>query len=553
MGWMSGARALTETLVAEGVELIFGNPGTTELALLRAVREEPRLRYVLVLQEAVALGMADGYGRASGKVPFVNLHTVPGLANGLSVLYNLRYGGSPLVLTAGSQDSRIALREPWLSGDLVGLARPLTKWAAEVHHAADLPRALHRAFKVAAQPPQGPVFLSLPQDVLLAEAEIPPLAPTPVYDRLRPDPRALEAAAATLAAARAPLVLVGDGVDRSGAQADAVAAAELLGAPVYSTWLAGLQFPTTHPLWGGLLDLWGTFGRQTLRQADVVLALGTDVFQSLAYHEQPLLDEGARVVHLHPDPWELGKNEPSVAVQGDVREALAELLPLLEARLAPAARQAAERRLAVERRLAEARAARRARWHAGWEQRPIRPGRLMAELVQALPGEAAVVDDAISSGPPLRDLLPITRPGVYYNTRGGGALGWGIGAALGIALAQPGREVVAVVGDGTALMAIHGLWTAAEQRLPVKLVVCDNASYRVLRVNANRLFGDETGGLPLPGLDFDRPRLDFVQLAEGFGVPASRVEDPAALGSALRELFSLPGPALLDVVVDPRV
>src|SRR5581483_3828025 len=167
-------------------------------------------------------------------------------------------------------------------------------------------------FKVAAQPPQGPVFVSLPQDVLLEEAEIPPHAPTAVYERLRPDPRALEAAAATLAAARAPLLLVGSGVERAGAHREAAELADLLGAPAYTTWPTGLQFPTTHPLWGGVLDLWTSHGRAVLRAADAVVAVGSEVFQSLAYHEEPLLAEGARVVHLHASLWELAKNEPSV-------------------------------------------------------------------------------------------------------------------------------------------------------------------------------------------------------------------------------------------------
>ena len=553
MARLTGARALIETLVSEGVEMIFGNPGTTELALMHALRDEARLRYVLVLQEAVAVGMADGYARASGKVPFVNLHTVPGLANGLSVLYNLHYGGSPLVLTAGSQDSRLALREPWLSGDLVSLARPLTKWSVEVQQAAELPRVLHRAFKVAAQPPQGPVFISLPQDVLMREEEIPLLAPTSVYERLRPDTRALESAAAALTAARAPLVLVGGGVDRVGAHQEVVPFAERLGAPVYTTWITGLQFPTDHPLWGGVIDLWTEAGRDLLHNADLVFAIGTEVFQQMGYHERPLLAEGARLVHLHDNPAELGKNEPSIAVQGDVREALCELLPLFDERLDDSARRAAEaRRAEVEGSLGTAREARRARLYEGWDERPIRVGRLMSELLRAMPSDAVLVDDAITSGGALKELVSLSRPGSYYNTRGGGSLGWGIGSALGVALAQPGREVVAVLGDGTALMVIQGLWSAAEHRLPVKFVLCNNASYRILKLNAQRLFG-EAARAPMPGMDFDQPRLDFVQISEGFGVPASRVEDPAALPAALRELFALRGPALLDVAIDSSV
>jgi benzoylformate decarboxylase len=332
-----------------------------------------------------------------------------------------------------------------------------------------------------------------------------------------------------------------------------VAVAEQLGAPVYTTWLTGLQFPTTHPLWGGVLDLWTAHGRETLRGADAVLAVGTEVFQSMWHQERPLLAEGARVVHLHSSPWELGKNEPSVAVQADEREALCALLPLLRERQGETGRAAARKRgAAVAERLTEERAARRAHWRQGWDERPIRPGRLMAELLEALPRDAILIDDGVTSGAPLRDLLEMEQPGRYYNTRGGGSLGWGIGAAIGVSLAKPGAEVVAVLGDGTALMVIQGLWNAAEQRLPIKFVVCDNGSYRILKVNARRLLGGEAHQ-GMPGLDFDAPRLDFEQIAEGLGVPASRVQEPAALGGALRELFGMTGPGLLDVVIDPAV
>src|ERR1700758_456987 len=230
---MSGKRAFLELLKQEGVEILFGNPGTTELPLMDALAVENELRYVLALQEASVIGMADGYAQASGKLAVVNLHVTPGLGNAMGMLYDAQKAGSPILVTAGQHDQDFNRTEPILYADLPPIARPLVKWSDEVHRLADLPRLVHRAAKTALAPPTGPVFLSLPGDILKAEGEIDLLAPTRVAAQMRGDPGAVKQAAAILAAAKRPLLIAGDAVARSKAHAELVALAELIGAPVY--------------------------------------------------------------------------------------------------------------------------------------------------------------------------------------------------------------------------------------------------------------------------------------------------------------------------------
>src|SRR5438067_13816125 len=209
---MSGSRAFLALLKQEGVEVMFGNPGTTELPLMDAFATENELRYMLGLQEAAVIAMADGYAQASGKLAVVNLHVAPGLGNAMGMLYDAQKAGSPILVTAGQHDQGFNVTEPILWADLPTLARPLVKWSAEVHRLADLPRLLHRAAKTALAPPTGPVFLSLPADILNAHGEVDLLAPTRVAPRLRGDRAAVEQAAHLLAHAQRPVIMAGDAV-----------------------------------------------------------------------------------------------------------------------------------------------------------------------------------------------------------------------------------------------------------------------------------------------------------------------------------------------------
>lgn len=552
MPLMSGTRAFLEVLKQEGVEYLFGNPGTTELPLMDGLVEEPALTYVLGLQEAAVVAMADGYAQASGRLGVVNVHVAPGLGNALGMLYDAQKAGAPLLVTAGQHDQRFTVTEPILWADLPPIARPFVKWAAEVRRLQDLPRLVHRAAKTALAPPTGPVFLSLPADVLQAEGVLELGAPTRVAPRVRGDRAAVDAAAEVLARAERPLIVAGDAVAQSDAHAELVRLAEALGAPVYAEGVANTaSFPASHPLFRGSLVREAVAIRQVLVQADVLFSVGGDLLTLSLPSDVDPVPEGLEIVHLDTDPWELGKNYPTrVAILGDPKATLPDLLVALAARLTPEARARAGERLAAtraakERHLEELRA--RARAEAG--RSPLTPLAAIAEVADALPPDAVVVDESISSGRGLRSLLRSDDARSFFGLRGGG-IGWGLPAAIGVKLALPDRPVVGLIGDGSAMYTCQALWTAARYRVAAVLVILNNASYRILKQRIHAMKGLAARAHRYVGMDLDDPAVDFVGLAGSLGVSACRVARAAELGPALREALRGSGPALIDVTLE---
>src|SRR5215471_403455 len=360
MPLMSGKRAFLELLRQEGVEVIFGNPGTTELPLMDALAVETAPRYVLGLQEGAVMAMAGGYAQASGRLAAVNIHVAPGLGNAIGMLYDAQKAGAPILVTAGQHDQSFAVTEPILWAELPEIARPFVKWATEVRRLADLPRLLHRAAKTALAPPTGPVFLSIPGDILNAEAEIDLGRPTRVPPRLRGDAAAIAAAARLLATAERPVILAGDAVARGDALAELVALAEALAAPVH---LEGMDnsapFPSTHPLFRGPITRLAPQVRTTLDRHDLLLSIGADLLTMSLPSDVEAIPPGIRIIHLDDDPWQLGKNYPAeVAILADPKAALPELTAAVTAAMSNIARGAAERRRkAVEATIAEEHAA----------------------------------------------------------------------------------------------------------------------------------------------------------------------------------------------------
>ena len=327
----TGKQALVDVLRREGVEYVFGIPGATEIHFMDALEQAPEIKYVLGLHEVVCAGMAEGYARASGKPGFLNLHTGPGLAAATPLLYNAQAGHVPLVVTVGQNDSRILQHDPHLSGDLVGLGKIFAKWATEVVHAQDLPLVLQRAFKIAQQPPMGPVLVSIPQDVLTQELEYEPRPNTVVHSRLRPDADALAQAVEILAAAERPLLLVESGVARSEALDEVVELAELTGARVYQGWMSDVNFPVSHPQYLGDFDASSAAAPEVLKGVDVLVAVGCSVFAESFWSAQAPSLVGTKIVHIDDDPWEIGKNYPAdCGLQGDIKTTLAELNAALQ-------------------------------------------------------------------------------------------------------------------------------------------------------------------------------------------------------------------------------
>ncbi|MEE8394858.1 MAG: thiamine pyrophosphate-binding protein [bacterium] len=552
-----GKRIFMESLVSHGVEFIFGNPGTTELPIIDSLGDYPQIRYILTLHEGVAVGAAHYYSQATGKPVVVNLHVGPGLGNGLGMLYNAYEGGTPMILTAGQQDSRLRLREPLLGHDLVAMAAPLTKWSVQAETADDLPLIMHRAFKVAQDPPSGPVFVALPLNVLEEETENPPLPPSRIFARSEPEPAGLRAAAELLAHAKRPVIVCGDGVGRAGAVAELVAVSELLGAPV---WYEGLHhqinFPTAHPNCRDLMpgDYEGI--RRRLGNPDTILLVGGDFFEELWHAPGSPFPEGAALIQMEESPAKLARNfsieaallaHPKPGLEG-LHRALGETIDD-EFR-----RAAAQRNQQLAKEKEEEKAKQKKRADQLWDNIPIAPSRLMAEIQSVITPDTVIVNESITASADLKRTIRFEGQGNYYGTRGGG-IGQAMPGGIGAKLAHPDQPVLALSGDGSAMYTIQALWSAAHHRIPVVYIILHNRSYRILKINMNvyrQRFG-LGGERAYPHMDLTDPDLDFVGIARGFGLQAQQIEDPNQIAPALKKALASGQPWLLDVLTDGTV
>jgi benzoylformate decarboxylase len=554
---MNGAQIMLEMLASAGVRYIFGNPGSTELPLTDAMVSENRLEYILGLQEVPVMGIAEGYAQATRQPGVVNLHISPGLGNGLGMLYNAHRAGTPLIVTAGQQDRRLRFSEPILWGEMVEVARPWTKWSAEVQRVEDIPAAMRRAIQTAMMPPTGPVFLSIPVDV--QQQESPPLdltPPTPIDSEFRPPPDELLRAVDVLSTATNPAILAGSRVVESDAISELVAVAETLGAPVISeagTTHGRLGFPCTHPLSAPGLPLWAPEINERLSEFDVVLAVGLDVLRLYVHYEpERAIPEHVRLVHLDHDAWELRKNYPTeVAVYGGLKPTLAELAEQLAEQLTPAQHESiSQRRTLRESTHAEARTALEAQAAAQLDHRPLTSLALMSSIARALPHNVAVVEEAVTTtNTYLERLGAIADPSGYFGHRGWG-LGWGLNCAIGVQLAWPDRPVLGIIGEGAAMYGIQGLWTAARYNIPVTFVIPNNAQYQILKVGARGIGLPSAAQGRYVGMDLVEPEVDLVQLAGSLGVEACRVSEPDELTEVLTEALADPRPRLIDVPID---
>ena len=552
MTTITGRSAFLSLLEDEGVTHLFGNPGTTELPIMDALVEHPQLRYVLGLQEAIVVAMADGFSRVSGKLSACNVHVAPGLGNALGSLYNAAWYGSPVIITAGQQEQGFGLTEPLLAGPLVAMATPLAKWAVEVNRLADLPRIVRRAAKVATAPPTGPVFIALPGDILNDEAAIDLGHSTRVRAETVPTAATLEALAARILAARSPVIVSGHEVALGDALDEAQKLAELLGAPVYQqTVPCAAHYRSEHPAFMGSLGRSQPAVREMLEPHDLMICLGCDVLRMSVWHAVDPMPDGMEVVQIGQRDWELGKNYPaSLAVRADVKHTLRALEPVLAVRRDAARAREADRRL--EELAARNWTAKRAQLAEQTLTRadatPIPPEVLMLRLAETLPADAVVVEEGLLSTRTLQSFLPMRDARGFFGLASGG-IGFAIAGAIGIHLAQPERPLVAVIGDGSAMYSIQALWTAAHLKLPITYVITNNRSYRILKERLLAFKGMAATNQAFPGMDFRDPPIDFVALAESMGVTARRVTRGDEIVPALEEALAHDGPNLLDVLV----
>jgi benzoylformate decarboxylase len=548
MSKINGRSAFLRLLATEGVKHLFGNPGTTELAIMEALGQQNEINYILGLQESVVVAMADGYARASGKIGACNVHVAPGLGNSMGALYSAKFAGSPVVITAGQQEQGHGLTEPLLYDPLVPIAQPMVKWAIEVTRVEDLPRIVRRAAKVATAPPAGPVFISLPGDVLDGEADLDLGHATRVDTRTRPADEVVEILARRLLDARNPVIVAGHELQVYDALGPAGELAELLGAPVYQqTMPHSAQFHSEHPCFMGGLSRNQPDVRKVLEPYDAALFLGGDVLRMSVYSPVDPLPKGIAVLQIAERDWELGKNYPAeMALNTNVKETLRALVPAVR-KLRSAERAAeAARRVSV---LAPANwSARREKLAQDAESaagaRPIDPRVLMLRIAGALPEDTVVVDEGITSSAPLHGLRALRHAHAHFGMASG-AIGWGIAAANGVSVALPNRPVCAIIGDGSAMYSVQALWTAAHYKLPVTYVICNNRSYRILKERLVSMRGAEKH----VGMDLRDPAIDWAGLAQSMGVPGRRVTDAADITPAIKEAMARGGPSLIDVLV----
>ena len=545
---IGGSHAFLSLLQSEGIGHMFGNPGTTELPIMDAMPDFPDIQYVLGLQEALVVAMADGYARASGQLAAANVHVAPGLGNAMGSLYNAKWYGSPLIVTAGQQEQGHGLTEPLLYDPLVPIATPLVKWAVEVNRLADMPRIVRRAAKIAMTPPTGPVFISLPGDILNDRAALDLTHSTRIDSRNRPSDAAIEQFAARLLAAKNPVIIAGHELASSGGFDEAAQLADALGAPVYQQTVPyAAHFPSEHPAFMGALTRDQVKVRDALAPYDLLICLGADVLRMSVWSETDPLPDNMPVVQIGQRDWEMGKNYPAeIALRADVEETLRALIPELQRKGGEAREQYAANAIAA---LSESNwSARRDRTTAAAiataDARPMNPDIVMLRAVEAMPVNGVVVEESLLSGRALLSLLPFRDRQSYYGLASGG-IGFALPGAIGIALAQPERPVLAIVGDGSAMYSIQALWSAAHLKLPITYLITNNRSYRIIKERLLAFHGNDR----FIGMDFRDPPLDFVGLANSMGMKAMQVTAPDDVYTAVKEAMASGGPSLIDVHV----
>ena len=516
--------AVYEVMRSFGADKIFGNPGSTELPMFRDFPDD--FQYVLGLQEAVVVGMADGYAQATGKVAFVNLHSAAGVGNGMGNIPTAFKNRTPMVIIAGQQARSILPFDPYLySEESTELPKPYVKWSTEPARAEDVPMAVAIACRRALQAPCGPVLVSVPSDDWDRAATL--VAPRVCTGRVSPEPQLLKDLAHQLAQSQRPAIVVGAEVDRSGAWDEIVALAERYQARVFvAPMSARCSFPEDHPLFMGFLPAVREKIVELLDGSDVVLIAGAPVFTYHVEGDGPHVSPSTQLYQLTEDAISAARAPIGTSVVGDIRLAL-------QALLAITLPQVSRQPVAGRRRAPRADAT-----------RPLNVPYVLQTFAEIRAPDAIIVEETPTARVVMHDFFPVSRPASFYTMASGG-LGYGIAAAVGVAMAQTRRKIIAIIGDGSAMYSIQALWTAAQLGLNITFIILNNRRYAAM-VRFGGVLGFPVDA-NLPGTDI--PGLDFVAIAQGHGCPGARVEDSAELSSAMSTALATEGPVLIEIVV----
>ena len=550
---MTGRKALFESLKLQGVEYIFGNPGTSESPIMHELQFHPEFKYVLVFQEGVAIGMADAYSRATGKPAFVNLHIETGLGNAVSLMHNAREGGSQIVLSAGNLDVREYDRG---RTDLVEMVDQFTKFSGEASHPDQVFGLINRAFHESATPPTGPAFVSFSANSLDDIGNYEFFPPSPLTYENRASTKTITNAISALKNAKNPVFIVGDRISQSLAWKEIVELSNISGAAVYASSYSEMNFPNDHPNYKGEIRLGYPEGKNIMRQHDVVIGIGklATGYWMFSNPSPSFFEPKTTFIHIDVDSANLGSYlKTDIPILSDPKTALEEITNGLSDSIDGEYKESVSIR---SKQYSIDKSKVKDDWNSRVAQKyninPISAERLMSDAASVIPANSIIVNDAVTSGNSLMNSFTFNKPGSIYGGRGG-ALGWGMGGALGVQLANPDKKVIAFCGDGSALMTIQGLLTAAKDNIPITYVVCNNSIYRVLKVNMNfyrqnilKLKDDNEQYL---GMEFGN-RIDIHTIAKGMNVESWRIDDPKDIKPILSEAINSNKPSLLDVTID---
>ena len=550
---MTGRKALFESLKLQGVEYIFGNPGTSESPIMHELQFHPEFKYVLVFQEGVAIGMADAYSRATGKPAFVNLHIETGLGNAVSLMHNAKEGGSQIVLSAGNLDVREYDRG---RTDLVEMVEQFTKFSGEASQPDQVFGLINRAFHESATPPTGPAFVSFSANSLDDIGNYEFFPPSPLTYENRASTKTITNAISALKNAKNPVFIVGDRISQSLAWKEIVELSNISGAAVYASSYSEMNFPNDHPNYKGEIRLGYPEGKNIMRQHDVVIGIGklATGYWMFSNPSPSFFEPKTTFIHIDVDSANLGSYlKTDIPILSDPKTALEEITNGLSDSIDGEYKESVSIR---SKQYSIDKSKVKDDWNSRVAQKyninPISAERLMSDAVSVIPANSIIVNDAVTSGNSLMNSFTFNKPGSIYGGRGG-ALGWGMGGALGVQLANPDKKVIAFCGDGSALMTIQGLLTAAKDNIPITYVVCNNSIYRVLKVNMNfyrenilKLKDDNEQYL---GMEFGN-RIDIHTIAKGMNVESWRIDDPKDIKPILSEAINSNKPSLLDVTID---
>ncbi len=545
---MHGRQVFMESLRLHGVTKIFGNPGTTESPMLDSLMDYPDIEYIAHLHEGVAVGAANFFAQASGQIAVANMHVAPGLGNAVGAIYGALKNNTPMIVTAGAQDTRMRLRDPLLGHDLAAIAAPVTKWSVEVGSADEMGPILARAFKIANQHPAGPVFVGLPINVMEQETDIEATTVGSLAERPLVAESHLLQLADLLRRSRKPAIIAGDDVVREGAREALVTLSEKTGTGVHLELVSGrFSFPSDHPHFRGRMGPDKAAVHQAIGDCDLVILIGGAFFEEVWHTDAGPFESNTTVVQLEVSPTRLAWNYPvDVGLSGDIRDALARLNDMLEHETHFEERCAAladlkdhEKQAATD------------RFESQQGRSPMTPSQALYEVGLAIPDDALIADESITASGDVVRYFRLGSDREYFGGRGGG-IGQGIAGSIGVAVANPDRQVIATTGDGSAMYSIQALWTAAHHGLNILFIMMSNREYRVLKHNMDqyrRRFGVESNK-PYPHMDLANPLLGFTALAAGMGIAGRQVTDPGDIAAAIAEGIAAKGPYLLDLVVE---